>query len=76
MKETKVYRMVLMFVDHDGLGPDGVAEMLENARYPNHVIGPSVMSVETREVEWHDGHALNQLDQQADAFEKLFEEPE
>lgn len=70
---TKAYKMVLLFVDHDDLGPDGAANLLENARYPNHVIGPTVMSMETREVMWNDDdHPLNDRAGQEAAFEKLF----
>lgn len=71
-RPIKVYKMVLLFEDHDELGPEETKDLLENARYPNHIIGPTVMSTETREVMWNDDHPLNHTDSQAEAFELLF----
>ena len=69
----KVYKMTLMFIDHDDLGPDGARRLLEDARYPNHVIGPDVMTLEERDIgEWRDDHPLNYRSKQAAAFEDLF----
>jgi hypothetical protein len=69
---TKVYKMVLLFVDHDQLGPEETKALLEDTRYPNHIIGPTVMSMETREVMWNDDHPLNSVSGQRAAFEALF----
>lgn len=67
---TKVHRIVLLVVDDDNLGADGVRKVLENARH--HCISPQVMACETREVEWSDEHPLNMTTTQRDAFEELF----
>lgn len=48
-----------MFLDFDELGPAGAVALLENARYPNHIMGPVVMDLEEREVEFSDDHPLN-----------------
>lgn len=69
---TKVYKMVIMFIDHDNLGPDGAIQLLEDARYPNHIIGPTVMTLEERKVKWSDDHPLNKTDKQAKEFEDMF----
>ncbi len=69
---TKVHRVVLLIVDHDGIGDEQVRQVIEGARYPNHCIYPRVMQVATREVEWSDEHPLNKLSTQRDAFTELF----
>lgn len=69
---TKVHKVTLLIVDHDQLGADGVREVIEPTRYPNHCIGPSVMDVETREVEWDDRHPLNRYDTMRAEFERMF----
>jgi len=71
---VQVHRVVLLIVDHDRLGADGVRDNIENTRYPNHCIYPHVMRIETRTVDWHDGHPLNNTNKQARAFRDLFGE--
>jgi NTP pyrophosphatase (non-canonical NTP hydrolase) len=70
-EEVEVFKVVLMVVDHDGLGADQVGGVLEQTRYPNHCMGPVVMHTETREVYWSDDHPLNTIYQTAE-FERLF----
>lgn len=70
--KVKVYKVTMMIVDHDRLGEDELLEVLEHTRYPNHCIAPTVMEIQTREVDWSDEHPLNQLDQQERAFVDLF----
>lgn len=74
--KVKVHKVELLVVDMDGLGAEEVGEVLENARYPNHCIGPTVQAIETREVEWSDDHPLNGPNAY-DAYVALFkvEEP-
>jgi len=69
---TKVLKIELLVVDHDGVGAEEITEIIENARYPNRCIAPSVMKIETREVEWHDDHALNLHPARQSAYEELF----
>ncbi len=71
---TKVYKIVLMVVDHDELGEAGVREVLENQRYPNRCIMPRVMDTETREVEWSDEHPLNNTRTSKDVFGEMFDQ--
>lgn len=68
----KVHRVTLLVVDTDDLGADEVKVVLENTKYPNHCIGPSVMQVDTVEVEWTDEHPLNRRDAKRAEFERLF----
>ena len=71
--KTEVHKIVLCFVDHDGLGAKRAAELFEQTRYPNHIIPPTVVSCETREVDWTDEHPLNYRDKKLKAFEELFD---
>lgn len=69
---TKVHKVTLLIVDHDQLGDTRIVDVIENTRYPNRCIGPDVMDIETREVEWSDWHPLNRRDTMRAAFEALF----
>ena len=71
-KTTKVYKVVLMVVDHDGIGIEDVEAVLEDTHYPNHCIYPTVMEVETEEVDWADDHPLNARSTQSYEFHRLF----
>lgn len=56
----QVIKLVVMVIDFDGVGADGVKDVIENARYSNHCISPAVRSVDVREIgEWRDDHPLN-----------------
>lgn len=71
----KVHKITVMVVDHDDIGPDDTAAVLENARYPNHCISPRVINTETRDIgEWDDGHPLNSTRTFRSEFERLFAE--
>jgi hypothetical protein len=74
-KLTEVHRVTLLIIDHDGLGAEGVWEELENTRYANHCIGPTVLNVETVKVEWNDDHPLNHTTTMHDYAEQLFADP-
>lgn len=69
----KVYRMTVMFIDFDGIGPDSACSTIEDVRLPNHTINGVVMDIDEREVEWTDNHPLNNRGTRSDAFDKLFE---
>lgn len=67
--------MVIMFVDHDDVGPKEARILIENARLPNNIIPPKVMALEERDIgEWVDEHPLNNARTMKSAFEKLFQE--
>ena len=68
----EIHKVTIMVADHDELGADGVRSALENSRYPNRCINPQVTSVETVEIEWSDGHALNKFAGWEDEFARLF----
>ena len=69
----KAYRIVLLFIDHDGVGPADARDLIENARLPNHISPGKIMAMSEREIgEWSDDHPLNHEARMADAFEDLF----
>ena len=63
---TKIHRVVVMVEDLNN-----PSLLLVGERMPRVEFG-TVMSVETREVEWTDEHPLNYKATQAAAFEELF----
>lgn len=76
MSKTKVHRVVLLIVDDDDIGEEGIRSVIPGVRYPNRCIAPQVMSVETREVAWDDHHPLNSKRTQREAFDELFAQDE
>lgn len=69
----KVYKMTLMFLDFDNVGPDGAKSLIENARLPNRIDPGSVMELEEREIgEWEDENPLNSGTTKHKAFKELF----
>ena len=73
---TKVYKVEILIIDHDDLGPEGVTDVLQHSRYPNRCISPRVVSVVTRRVEWSGDHPLNGLVTRQEAYERLFAKAE
>lgn len=73
-RRVKVHKVTLLVVDHDELGTEDVRLEIESVRYPNRCIRPSVMHIETREVDWTDRHPLNLEGEQNAAFDELFPE--
>lgn len=71
-RRVRVHRIEVLVIDFDDLGADRVREVIENARYPNRCISPDVKSVETREVDWSDGHPLNHSATHEAAYRALF----
>ena len=68
----KVYKVELMIIDFDEVGPDEIEEIIEDTKYPNRCIQPVVIKMESREIgEWDDDHPLNN-ENQTETFQKLF----
>lgn len=56
----EVHKVVISIIDFDEIGAEEVKAVIENTRYPNRCISPSVESIETRDIgEWSDEHPLN-----------------
>lgn len=70
---TRVYKVELMIVDHDELGGAGIKAIIENTSYPNRCIAPVVIGTpDSRDVEWKDGHPLNDRSKRERAFRELW----
>ena len=66
-------RLEVLVVDHDRLGANGVVDVLENQKYPNHCLNPHVMAVEAADLgEWTDEHPLNQRNGKDAEYRRLF----
>lgn len=60
-----------MVIDFDGVGDD-IPEIIENQKYPNYCISPTVVDVDYREIgEWTDEQPLNKSNNK-EVFKKLF----
>ena len=71
----KAYRITLVFIDHDDVGPHEAQSLIENARLPNHINPGTVTAIEERDIgEWSDDHPLNNAATFADEAERLFGE--
>ena len=68
----KVHKVELYIIDFDQVGANQIIEILENARYPNRCINPTVKRVRTKEIEWSDDHPLNNLKTQDKSYRDLF----
>ena len=67
----KIYKVELYVIDHDGLGDEEIASVLENTKYPNRCISPDVANVESKDIgEWWDGHPLNRTSVDVKAYYK------
>jgi hypothetical protein len=70
---TKVHLLQVLVIDHDHLGVDEVERVLEDARYPNRCIAPSVIKSQSAEIgDWDDENPLNYSDKQVAEIDKLF----
>lgn len=69
----RAYKVELLILDFDELGPEGISDTIENSRYPNDCIGPSVMEIESRDIgEWSDDNPLNRRDLAKAEYQRLF----
>lgn len=69
----KAYKVEILIIDHDQLGPDEIPTVIENQKFPNWCIHPNVMSVEEADIgEWHDDHPMNKTDSITSEYERLF----
>jgi hypothetical protein len=74
---VKVYKVILMVIDHDEIGLSGIEDALENARYPNRCIMPRVMDSDVRDIgEWSDENPLNSIKKADTVFNELFSKPQ
>lgn len=73
----KVHRVTFFVVDFDQIGADGVRVALENQRFPNDCMYPTVIRVETADCgEWDDHHPLNNRSTQSAEIDRIFSQTE
>lgn len=69
----KAHKVTLFIIDHDQVGAEEIAIIIENQKFPNRCIRPDVKSIETVEIgEWDDSHPLNQPETAEAEYERLF----
>lgn len=69
----KVFKLICLFINHDDLDDEEVADLINDARYPNHIIGPEIMEMTGVEIgPWEDSNPLNSSDTQRAEFDRLF----
>ncbi|TXH48107.1 MAG: hypothetical protein E6Q97_25575 [Desulfurellales bacterium] len=69
----KVTKLEIIVIDFNEIGEKDIADLIENARYPNRSISPSVISVESKGIgEWSDDHPLNNADTADEFARNLF----
>lgn len=67
-----VYKIELLVIDFDDIGPDEIRDVIENTHYVNHCISPKVKDVMMRRVEWSDEHPLNNRNTAYVEYRQLF----
>lgn len=69
----RAYKITLLFLDFDEVGPQEAKALIENARLPNHINPGKVMEMQEADIsEWSDDHPLNKRATMASAFAALF----
>ena len=68
----KIHKIEILIVDFDDVGKDGIVDLLENSKYPNHCISPQVKKVITKEIDWFDEHPLNLRATADEEYSRLF----
>lgn len=71
----KAYKVELVIIDFDKLGPEGILDTLEETRYANDCIYPKVVNIESADIgEWTDEHPLNNSNSMLREYNRLFKE--
>lgn len=72
----KAYKVELLIIDHDEVGVEDMKLILEETKYSNRCIHPTIMAVEEADIgEWDDDHPLNDTRTQKDEYRRLFGGP-
>jgi hypothetical protein len=72
-KIMKAYKVEILVIDHDGLGPEGIKDVFENTKFPNWCMYPEVKNITERDIgEWTDCHPLNMHEEQDREYKRLF----
>ena len=68
----KAYKVEVLIIDHDAVGSQEIQDLMEEVRYPNHCLSPSVMNIKSVDIEWSDDHPLNLGDEMKEEYKRLF----
>lgn len=69
----KAYEITLRIIDFDGIGGDEISAVLENVKYPNRCISPTVREIREADIgEWSDDHPLNRAETADKEWSRLF----
>lgn len=72
----KAYKIELLVIDHDRLGPTEIATVVEQTTYPNRCITPLVMEIVAADIgEWSDSNLLNYPETLWQEYKRLFPAP-
>lgn len=68
----KAYKVELLVIDFDEVGEE-IKTIIEDQKYPNYCISPSVMNMQSVDIgEWDDSHPLNKKDKKKDFYQQIF----
>lgn len=69
----KAYKITLLFLDFEDIGPQEAKSLIENARLPSRIDPGTVMDLQEADIgEWSDDHPLNKRATMSEAFRALF----
>jgi len=71
-EKMKIHKIEILIIDFDGLGEEGIKDVIENTRYPNDCISLEVKMIKTKEIEWNDEHPLNFSNTSDEEYQRLF----
>lgn len=69
----EAYKLEILVIDHDQLGGDEISRVIENTKYSNWCISPSVEKITGKDIgAWHDDHPLNKPITCTQEYNRLF----
>lgn len=69
----KVYKVELLIVDSEVQSEEEITSLIENQKFPNWSLNPSVMDITGVEIgEWYDEHPLNYGNKKKEEYDRLF----
>jgi hypothetical protein len=67
------YKVEILVIDFDGIGPGEIKDVFENIKYPNYCMYPSVMHITGKDIgEWTDEHPLNLISEKDAEYKRVF----
>jgi hypothetical protein len=70
---VNAYLLKILIVDHDEVGEEDIKTLVEDVKYPNRCLSPTVLSIVGKDVgEFDDDHPLNDTRTIPDEVKRLF----